>query len=62
MKILISYLKPHKLLVFFVLALAAINTGFSLMDPIILGKSCCGFQTTRSFIRLEALFQLIFME
>lgn len=38
MKILISYLKPHKLLVFFVLALAAINTGFSLMDPIILGK------------------------
>lgn len=38
MKILISYLKPHKWLVFLVIGLAALNTGFSLMDPIILGK------------------------
>ncbi len=37
MKILITYLKPFKWLVFFVLFLAAINTGFSLVDPIILG-------------------------
>jgi ATP-binding cassette, subfamily B, bacterial len=38
MKILLQYLKPHKWLVIFTLALAAINTGFSLVDPIILGK------------------------
>nr|MBP9878625.1 ABC transporter ATP-binding protein [Chitinophagales bacterium] len=38
MKILISYLKPYKWLVFFVLLLAALNTGFSLFDPIILGR------------------------
>lgn len=33
-----SYLKPHKWLVFLVLSLAAINIGFSLMDPMIFGK------------------------
>jgi ATP-binding cassette, subfamily B, bacterial len=38
MKILLQYLKPHKWLVAFTLFLAAINTGFSLMDPIIFGK------------------------
>lgn len=38
MKILLQYLKPHKGLVFLVLLLAAINIGFSLMDPIIFGK------------------------
>ena len=38
MKILLQYLKPHKLLVFLVLLLAAINIGFSLIDPIIFGK------------------------
>ncbi len=38
MKILLQYLKPHKWLVFLVLLLAAINIGFSLMDPIIFGK------------------------
>lgn len=38
MKLLISYLKPHKWLVVLTLFLAAINTGFSLMDPIIFGK------------------------
>lgn len=37
MKILINYLKPYKWLVFLVLLLAAINIGFSLMDPIIFG-------------------------
>ena len=38
MKILLRYLKPHKWLVVLTLLLAAINTGFSLMDPIIFGK------------------------
>jgi len=38
MKLLLQYLKPHKWLVAFTLLLAAINTGFSLMDPIIFGK------------------------
>ena len=38
MKILLHYLKPHKWLVIFTLLMAAINTGFSLIDPIMLGK------------------------
>ena len=38
MKILLKYLKPHKWLVVLTLVLAAINIGFSLFDPIILGK------------------------
>ena len=38
MKILLRYLKPYKWLVALTLLLAAINTGFSLMDPIIFGK------------------------
>ena len=38
MKILMQYLKPHKWLVALVLLLAAINIGFSLVDPIIFGK------------------------
>jgi ATP-binding cassette subfamily B protein len=38
MKILIRYLKPYKWLVALVLTLAAINIGFSLIDPIIFGK------------------------
>jgi len=38
MKILLRYLKPHKWLVTLVLILAAINMGFSLIDPILLGK------------------------
>ena len=38
MKILFKYLKPHKWLVFLVLSLAAINIGFSLVDPILFGK------------------------
>lgn len=38
MKILVRYLKPYKWLVVLTLLLAAINTGFSLMDPIIFGK------------------------
>src|SRR6266496_3191753 len=38
MKILLRYLKPHKWLVSLVLLLAAINMGFSLIDPILLGK------------------------
>lgn len=38
MKILLQYLKPHKWLVVFTLLLAAINIGFSLIDPILFGK------------------------
>jgi len=38
MKILWKYLAPHKWLVGLVLLLATINTGFSLIDPILLGK------------------------
>ncbi len=38
MKILLHYLKPHKWLVILVLTLAAINIGFSLIDPILLGR------------------------
>jgi len=38
MKILFTYLKPYKWLVVLTLFLAAINTGFSLLDPIIFGK------------------------
>jgi len=38
MKILLKYLRPHRLLVALVLLLAAINIGFSLVDPIIFGK------------------------
>ena len=38
MKILFKYLKPHKWLVILTIALAAVNIGFSLVDPILLGK------------------------
>ena len=38
MRILIQYLKPYKWLVALVLFLAAVNIGFSLVDPIIFGK------------------------
>src|SRR5215204_7551125 len=38
MKILFTYLKPYKWLVVLTLFLAAVNTGFSLIDPIIFGK------------------------
>lgn len=38
MKILFRYLRPYKWLVVLTLTLAAINIGFSLVDPILLGK------------------------
>jgi ATP-binding cassette subfamily B protein len=38
MKILLHYLKPYRLIVTVTLMLAGINIGFSLVDPIILGK------------------------
>lgn len=38
MKVLLRYLKPYKWLVVLTLTLAAINIGFSLVDPILLGK------------------------
>ncbi len=37
MKLLLGYLKPYKWLVLLTMVLAAINSGFSLMDPIIFG-------------------------
>src|SRR5690349_14844892 len=38
MKLLLSYIKQYKSLVFLALLLAAINQCFSLMDPLIIGK------------------------
>jgi ATP-binding cassette subfamily B protein len=38
MKILFKYLKPYRWLIFLTLLLAAINTGFSMIDPILLGR------------------------
>ena len=38
MKVLLQYLKPYKWLVILTLTLASINIGFSLVDPILLGK------------------------
>ena len=38
MKILFNYLRPYRALIGLTLLLAAINTGFSLTDPIIFGK------------------------
>lgn len=38
MKILINYLRPYKWLVGLVLLLAALNIGFSLVDPIVFGR------------------------
>src|SRR5271154_3575065 len=38
MKLLISYIKQYKGLVFLALLLAAVNQCFSLMDPLIMGK------------------------
>ena len=38
MKVLLSYIRPYKWLVALTLTLAAINIGFSLVDPILLGK------------------------
>lgn len=38
MKILLQYLKPHRFLVILVLILAAVNIGFSLIDPLIFGS------------------------
>lgn len=38
MKILLHYLKPYRWLVVLVLSLAAVNIGFSLIDPIVFGK------------------------
>jgi len=56
MKILFRYLKPHKYLVGLVLFLAAINIGFSLVDPVIFGKLinlATYHQTTESFKTLD---------
>ncbi len=38
MKILLRYLQPHKWMIMLLLLLAAINTSFSLIDPILFGK------------------------
>ncbi len=49
MELLYSYLKKHKLLLFFALLMAAINICFSLSDSIITGKLLqnCGVQIAR---------------
>lgn len=59
MKILFHYLKPYKWLVALVLTLAAINIGFSLVDPIIFGKLvnlASYHQTTENFSWNEFLY------
>lgn len=59
MKILIQYLKPYKWLVVLVLFLAAINIGFSLVDPIIFGKLinlATHHQKAESFVWNDFLF------
>src|SRR6187549_980507 len=58
MKILLHYLKPHKWLVALVLALAAINMGFSLVDPIIFGKliNLAGYHISHPFNWHDFLF------
>jgi ATP-binding cassette, subfamily B, bacterial len=38
MKVLLKYLRPYRWLVILTLGLAAVNTGFSLFDPIIFGR------------------------
>ena len=38
MKVLLKYLKPYRWLVVLTLTLAALNIGFSLVDPILFGK------------------------
>ena len=38
MKILLQYLRPYRTYVIITLVLAAINSGFSLLDPLILGQ------------------------
>src|SRR6185295_16463290 len=58
-KILLQYLKPYKWLVALVLTLAAINIGFSLVDPIIFGKLvnlASYHQTTEHFSWHEFLY------
>ncbi|MEO8770780.1 MAG: ABC transporter ATP-binding protein [Ferruginibacter sp.] len=52
MKILLKYLKPYKWLVVLTLVLASFNIGFSLLDPIILGKLinlAGGYRNTQHF-------------
>src|SRR6476660_2059686 len=58
MRILLHYLKPHKWLVTLVLTLAAINMGFSLVDPIIFGKliNLAGYHITHPFNWHDFLF------
>ena len=62
MKILLNYLKPFRILVGFTLILAAINTGFSLIDPIILGKMVklgFDFKKTAEGAFFHAVFMLL---
>src|SRR6185295_4285034 len=58
MRVLLHYLKPHKWLVGLVLVLAAINMGFSLIDPIIFGRliNLAGYHITHPFDWNEFLF------
>ena len=59
MKILLGYLKPYKWMVGLTLLLATINIGFSLLDPIILGKliNLANFhQSTKELVWNDYLF------
>jgi ATP-binding cassette subfamily B protein len=58
MQILLRYLKPYKLLVALVLVLAAMNIGFSLLDPIIFGKlvNLANYQSDHPFNWNDFLF------
>ena len=59
MKILLGYLKPYKWMVGLTLLLATINIGFSLIDPIILGKliNLANFhQSTKELVWNDYLF------
>ena len=64
MKILLHYLKPYKWLVVLTIALAALNTGFSLIDPIIFGKmiNLADYHQSEGHSLLENKFYFIHQE
>ena len=65
MKILITYLKPYKWLVFLVMFLASINIGFSLVDPILFGRLvdlANGHQGSRIKVEQDGVLNYLFGE
>jgi ATP-binding cassette subfamily B protein len=53
MKLLLQYLKAHKWIVALALFLAAMNIGFSLMDPVIMGKMMDKFITKTDLYKYD---------